>query len=121
MAGYKDPKFSDRLSAAATAKQAALAKFRAAPKPDDPAVQARVAAQLELVKAREERAAVRQAAREAEAARVAAEQARLAEEEAARVREQQALEAELAAKALALKARQKEERDARYAARKARR
>ncbi len=122
MAGFKDPKFSDRLSAAADAKKAAMEKFRAAvPKPDDPAVIERVAAQQAIIEAREARVAIRQTAREAEAARVAAEQARLAEEAAAKVREQEALEADNAAKAVALKAQQQAARDARYAARKARR
>ena len=57
MKGFKDKGFSDRISAAAKAREAALEKFKARPKPDDP----------EMV----ERAAARKAAAEARAAREA--------------------------------------------------
>jgi hypothetical protein len=84
-------KFSERLTAAASARKAALEKFRARPGPDDPAVLERQAAQKAVAVAREARAAERKAAREAEAARQAAEQA-------ARVAEQQARAVEQAAR-----------------------
>ena len=101
-----DDDFNERLGTAAKARQALLEKFRARPKPDDPAAVERQAARLAVSHAREARKAERKAAREAEAARLQAETARQAAEEAAR---EAALEAE-----------RKAARDARYAARKAR-
>jgi len=108
MAGYKEPSFQDRVAAAAKAREAALARLKAKP-PVDPAVLA-------------ERA---EKAREREAAK-----ARRAEERAAqRAEEQQAAEAAKAAaeaeKAAVIasqptEAERKAARDARYAARKAR-
>lgn len=110
--------FADRLTAAAEAKRAMLAKFKpkaavAAPQPVDRA--ALRAAELEQV--RNHRAGAKAAKRQALAH--AAEVARLAEEAAAAT----ALEAKRGErkerKALS-KAEQKAKRDARYAARKAR-
>jgi Family of unknown function (DUF6481) len=98
--------FDDRLSAAAAAKQALLDRFRARPSPDDPAEIARQAALKAISDARDARAAERKAAKEAEAARIAAELA-------AQKRQEQIAAAEL-------EAERKAARDARYAARKAR-
>ena len=42
MKGYKEKTFGDRISAAATARQAALERFRARPAADDPAVRVEV-------------------------------------------------------------------------------
>jgi uncharacterized protein DUF6481 len=106
----KTASFSDRLNAAAAAKKAALERFHARPGPDDPAVREQQAARKAISEAREVRMAERKAAREAETARQAAEQA-------ARETEEQ----RLAAEAVALEAERKAARDARYAARKARR
>jgi len=97
---YKEKGFGERLSAAADARRAALERFRARPGPDDPAVVARRAARQAVSEAREARAAEREAAREAEAARRTAERAD---------------------RDAALEAERKAARDARYAARKARR
>ena len=108
---------SERLSAAAKAKQALLEKFRARPKPGDPAVMEREAARLATSQARDQRAAERKAVREAEGRRLAEEEARKAAEEAARKAVE---EAERAAQERALEAERKAARDARYAARKAR-
>ena len=105
--------FDDRLSAAAAAKQALLERFRARPSPDDPAEIERQAALKAIADARDVRNAERKAAKEAEAARVAAEEA------AKRVQEQVAA-VEAKAKAVAQEAERKALRDARYAARKAR-
>lgn len=105
--------FDDRLSAAAAAKQALLERFRARPSPDDPAEIARQAALKAISDAREARAAERRAAKEAEAARIAAEIA-------ARKTAEQIAAAEAKARAAALEAERKAARDARYAARKAR-
>lgn len=110
--GFKEPSFADRQAAAQNAKKNILEKFKAKPGPDDPAVlkkaaerQAQAAARAEAQKQREA-ARVEKLARDAElAAQAAAEARRLqAEKETA--------EAEL-------KAQQKAARDARYAARKA--
>jgi len=114
MHAYKNDHFTQRLNTAANAKQAMLERFRARPAADDPAVLERQAARKAVAVAREARIAERKAAREAETVRLAAEQA-------ARAAEQAAHEAEEAARALALAAKQKAARDARYAARKARR
>jgi hypothetical protein len=113
-----DDDFNERLGTAAKAKQALLEKFRARPKPDDPAAVERQAARLAISRARDVRIAERKAAREAEAVRLQAEAARQAAEEAAR---RAAVEAEQAAREAALEAERKAARDARYAARKARR
>jgi hypothetical protein len=120
LSGQKDVNFGDRQKAAATAKAALLEKFRAQPKPDDPAVLERQAAQLKVEAAREARAAERKIAQKAEADRKAAEAAaKLAEQEALAAAEAARVAAEAEA-AIALKAQQKAARDARYAARKRR-
>lgn len=105
--------FDDRISAAAAAKQALLERFRARPSPDDPAEIARQDALKAVSDARDARAAERKAAKEAEAARLAAEAA------AKRAQEQIAA-AEAKARLVAQEAERKAARDARYAARKAR-
>ena len=115
--------FADRLETAAKAKQALLEKARQKDPTNDPEFAARQAARIEAARLREEREAEKRnaklaeqalvkAEREAEAARKAAE----AEAEAERIRSgkrpvsKPALSAE----------EQKAIRDARYAARKAR-
>src|SRR5918997_4457962 len=132
MNAFKNDNFNDRLATAANARKATLERFRARPGPDDPAVLERQAAQKAVAAAREARAAERKAAREAEAARQAAESAARVAEQERQAAEQAARQAEAAeraaapdadkkAPALALAAEQKTARDARYAARKARR
>ncbi len=122
MPAFKGNKFEDRASAAAAAKRALVENFKAAkPAPDDPAVLARQAERRAIAEARDIRAAERKKLKEAEdqkriaedVARIEAERLR-AEEEAARI-------AEAAARDEAIKAQRKAERDAKYAARKARR
>ena len=121
MSGYKDANFNDRRTAAANARKAMLEKFRAQPSPDDPAMIAARAARQATAEAREVRAAERRAEREAEQARKAAEAAaRKAEAEAELARKAEEAVAE-AARAVGLEAERKAARDARYAARKARR
>jgi hypothetical protein len=105
--------FDDRLSAAAAAKRASLERFRSRPGAGDPAWIEHQAALKAIADARNARAAERKAAKEAEAARVAAELA------ARRIQEQIAA-AEANARATELEAERKALRDARYAARKAR-
>lgn len=117
MKGYKETSFSDRLGTAAKAKQAMLQRFHARPAADDPAVVAQREARRAIVAAREARIAEREAAKLAAAAREAAER----EERAAlelREAAERAQQEEAAAAALELQ--RKSDRDARYAARKAR-
>ncbi len=107
MASYKDPGFQERTALAAQARQKALDKLKAKP-PIDPAVQAeRLAA-----------AAAKQAAKEAAAAEkraaILAEKTRIAEEKAAIAAAKAVVKPQLT------EAEKKAERDARYAARKAR-
>jgi hypothetical protein len=105
--------FDDRLSTAAAAKQALLERFRARPGAGDPARVEQQAALKAVADARDLRTAERKAAKDAEAARVAAEQA------AKRTQEQLAA-AEAKVRAVAMDAERKAARDAKYAARKAR-
>ncbi len=95
------------------AKAAMIDRFRAQPKPDDPAVVERQAALKAISAARATRIAERKVARQLEAERRAAEKA-------AQIAEQAALVAAEAARAIAQAAESKAARDARYAARKAR-
>lgn len=119
--GDKNADFSDRLRVAAAAKKAALERFYARPGPDDPAVREQQAARKAISDARETRIAERKATREAETERQAAEHAAKAAEQAAREAEERRAAADAAAQAMALEADRKAARDARYAARKARR
>ncbi|WP_229682600.1 DUF6481 family protein [Siccirubricoccus deserti] len=132
MSAHKHDDFANRLTTAANAKKALLERFRSRPGPDDPEVIARREERLAVAAAREIRMAEQRAARQAAAAREAAERAALAAEaearakaEAARLAEEaeraMGVEADKKARALALAAEQKALRDARYAARKARR
>jgi hypothetical protein len=110
----KIPTFNDRAKASAEAKQAILAKFRTAPKADDPELQKRLAERKAIAEAREARTAERKAAKEAEEARIRAEKLAAEAAEAQRLKEE-------AARRRQLEIEQKAARDARYAARKARR
>ena len=113
-----DYHFSDRLETAAKAKQELLAKALAKSPKNDPNFAARQAEKIVLSEARDKR--------KAEAAeRKVAESKRIAEEKAAAALAAQQAEDEernaVANAALALKAEQKANRDAKYAARQARR
>ena len=121
MGVFKDNMFNERQNASAKAKQALLEKFKAKPAPDDPAVLARAAERRAISDAREIRAAERRTIREAESARQAAEQAARELEAQARAAEEARQAIEQAARDLQRKAEQQAARDARYAARKARR
>ena len=118
---FKGDNFRDRATAAADARKAQLERFKAAPKADDPRLLALAAERQVIADAREVRNAERarlkaeQLVREAEEARLrAVEEARLAAEAAQRAIEERARQMQLAVDAKAA-------RDARYAARKARR
>ena len=114
MKAPKHDSFNERLTTAASSKASLLEKFRARPAADSPAALERQAAQKAISDAREARYAERWATRAADAAKQAAE-------EKARMAEEKARMAEEKARATAQAAEQKATRDARYAARRARR
>ncbi|MGO4571851.1 DUF6481 family protein [Microvirga sp. 2TAF3] len=117
MERFKEKDFSKRLSAAASARQAVLEKFKARPSQDDPAVAERRAARQALHSAREQRLTERAEARQAdEAAKHAAHEKSLQDEQLAK----EAALAEQAHRDATLEVERKAARDARYAARKAR-
>jgi hypothetical protein len=118
---YKNDSFGSRLATAANARNAALERFRARPGPDDVAVLERQAARKAVSVARDARIGERKAAREAEAVRLAAEQAACEAALKAAAAEQAARAIEASERAAALAIAQKAARDARYAARNARR
>jgi len=115
MKGFKEKNFADRLQEAASARKAALERFRARPAADDPEVVKRREERLAIAAAREARVAERKAAKEAEAgARAEREAIEKAERDARERRE--AIEKLIRDAAEA--AERKSARDARYAARK---
>lgn len=121
MASFQHPDFDERLSAAASARQALLERFRAKVNASDPDLLKKQAERLEIAQAREARLAARRGAKEAQEAaertvREAKETAERAEREQREARER----VEAAAWKSALEEEKKAERDARYAARKAR-
>lgn len=109
MKGYKQPGFEDRVAAAKRAKTEALEKLRSKPPVDEAELAARVERErAREIAAAEKRVAAQKAKEEAAAAK--AEQARLAAEAA-----------EAAKPKVLTPEEQKAARDAKYAARKARR
>jgi Family of unknown function (DUF6481) len=123
MSGFKNPGFVERRSEATNAKKAALEQFRAKTATDNPDVVQRQAARQASHAAREARAAERKAAkaaREVEAAEHATRDRELAERakvDAAALAKREATEQ--AAREVTLQVGLKAARDARYAARKA--
>jgi hypothetical protein len=113
----KDKDFGERLSAAKTAKQEMAAKFLKRPGVDDPAVAERRAARAAVSAARDTRLAARKIERDAEDARIAAESKA---EAAATAEQNQRAAADKAENEARLEIERKAARDARYAARKAR-
>jgi hypothetical protein len=107
---------TDRLDAASKARSATLARFKARPAADDPAVLARDSARRAVIDAREVRAAEREILRQEALARAEAEATLARQAEAERL-EAQRLASE--AEAVARQAEMKAQRDARYLARKA--
>jgi Family of unknown function (DUF6481) len=121
MSRLKQNTLNDRLSDATAAKQAMVAKFLRRPGLDDPAVAERRAARAAVSAARDARLAEREAQRAAEKERIASErEARAMAEEAQRAIEAERVAAEKAATEAELEVQRKAARDARYAARKAR-
>ena len=124
MKEFRQPSLAERREMAAKAKQAQLEAARAKAPANDPKFAERQAARWKVSEARDSRALDRKAQRSAEAKRKETAQA---VEEAARVKAVAAAEQARATEAAAAAARaatsiidRKAERDARYAARKAR-
>jgi hypothetical protein len=116
----KEKGFNDRLSASVKAKQEMAAKFLKRPAEDDPAILERQAARAAVNAAREIRTAEREAKR-LEDAKTAAEAAALAEVAAKeRAAQDEVAAAERVLEEEKLEIERKAARDARYAARKAR-
>ncbi|NPD65917.1 hypothetical protein HN018_14475 [Lichenicola cladoniae] len=118
---FKGNKFGERQSTSADAKRAVLAKFQQRPSADDPDVQARAVERKAIADARDARLAERRVEREAETARQAAEREAALAAEAVRRKEEEAQAVEATRTEALRKLEQKAARDAKYAARKARR
>jgi len=117
MGGYKQQGFGERLQSAASAKKAMLDRFKARPAVDDPAATERRAERQAVSEARAARQAERQAAEQARAESEAADREAKAIADTARAEQDEAERTEREAN---LAIEQKAARDARYAARKAR-
>jgi hypothetical protein len=113
----KQKDFDERLQASQSAKEAMMAKFRQRPGPDDPAVSERRVARAALSAARDVRVAERETKRLADEADLATRREAHAADQAA---QEQRAAAEKEASDVRLEAERKAARDARYAARKAR-
>ena len=131
MGRFNNSNFADRITSAATAKQALVEKLKSKPAADDPEVLRKQAERQAVVEAREKRLAEKEEAKRAQLAREAEERvARETAEAAAEAERQAQLElhkaaaepprVQRAARILSDEAERKAIRDARYAARKAR-
>jgi hypothetical protein len=120
MTSFKEPTLAERQHAAASAKKAALEKFRVNTAANNPAIAERQALRYAAHATRVTRAAERRAAKMAREIELAEEAVpeKQAEQDAAVKAEQVA--AEQATRDITLQANRKAARDARYAARKAR-
>jgi hypothetical protein len=121
MPGFKDNSFSERRDAALKAKQDLLEKFKSRPAPDDPRLLKLAEERRVVAEARAVRATERERLRQEELVRLAAEEVRRKQEEAERIAAEEAAALAAVEAELELKNQQKAARDARYAARKARR
>ena len=118
MAAFKGSTFKDRAEAAAQAKKALLEAFKNRPSAEDPALLARQAERRAVMEAREKRAAERARLKSEQEVRQKAEtEARLKSEK----EDAERRAAETAARDDQIRNERKAARDARYAARKARR
>lgn len=115
---FKDT-FENRAAKAAEAKRKLMERFRAQPSPDDPAVIARLAEQKAAGEARAQRQAEARARAEAKAAAIAAAKAEAVAQKQREAEEAVRAAAEAKRQAAQLLIEQKAARDARYAARKA--
>ncbi len=118
MAAFKGSTFKDRAEAAAQAKKTLLEAFKARTPVDDPGLQARQAARRAVMEAREKRSAERSQLKAEEEARFKAETEARQKSEAEDA-ERRAIET--AERDESIRNERKAARDARYAARKARR
>ena len=121
MAGFKDNNFVERRDAALKAKQDLLEKFKSRPAPDDPRLLKLAEERRVVAEARAVRAAERERLRQEELVRQAAEAVRRKQEEEERIAAEKAAALAALEAEQELKLQQKAARDARYAARKARR
>lgn len=128
---FNNANYADRITSAATAKQALVEKLKAKPADDDPDVLRKQAEREAVAAARAKRVAEKEEARRIQLAREAEEKTAKEAAAAAAAAERQALldqekaaaesaRLERAARILADEADRKVARDARYAARKAR-
>ena len=120
MAIFKNANFDERRNAAEAAKKAKLEKFRALTAQINEGAAERQTTRQEIIAARDVRAAEREAARLANEARSAEDQAAREIVVKAEQTERDAKTAEQAEREVASGAERKAARDARYAARKAR-
>ncbi|WP_375393654.1 DUF6481 family protein [uncultured Sphingomonas sp.] len=121
MAGFKVPDFNERTAAARDAKQRALDQLRAKPAPDPAIVAERQAArEARDAAAAEKRITKQKAADDAKAARAEAAEAAAAEAEAAAAAKAAAAVEKPADRPQPTAEELKAARDAKYAARKAR-
>jgi hypothetical protein len=116
---FKGDNFKDRATAAADARKKLAERFKAMPKPDDPRLQQLAAERKAVAEAREARMAERARAKAEDEARKAEDTRLRAIEEARAAEEARRRAIEERAKQLQIAAEQKAARDARYAARKA--
>ena len=121
MSAFKDSDFVERRSDAAKAKKAALEKFRAAPGPGHPAFAEREASRQAVQAARHIRAAERETAKKEQEVEIAERAARDAQADRQAAEQASRDAADRVQRGIALEAERKAARDARYAARKARR
>lgn len=117
MNGFKPQNFADRRNAAADARQAALERFRAKTPANDAELAARLAVRQELAAAREARIVEKAALKRLEDERTELERIARTEQEKIEKAARQIREAE---EQVLLEAERKAARDARFAARKAR-
>ena len=117
---FKNANFDERRNAAEAAKKAKLEKFRALTAQINEGAAERLTARQAIIAARDVRAAEREAARLAAEARAAEDQAAREMVLKAEQAERDARAAEQAEREVASAAERKAARDARYAARKAR-
>jgi hypothetical protein len=117
---FKNASFGERKIAAEAAKKAKLEKFRALTVQINEGAAERQTARQAILAARDVRAAEREAAKQAAEARTAEARAAREMDLIAQQAEREARAAEQAERDIALAAESKAARDARYAARKAR-
>ncbi len=124
MKGFKSPDFADRQATADAARKAAVEKFRTRPAPDSAESLAREQERVERARVREQREAERRAAKEIQAREKAEREAaplRKPPSRSALAAERESLDAETnKAREAEMENERKAARDARYAARKAR-